>query len=471
MTDRVFRNADATAFGDRRSDRQITGDRQRASRQRAAGTNDTCCLCLRYSCLPARSEALDVSKLQLNISLYPWFRAASDGHAWITVFFLYMSQSLPLDQVIELSAVYYLSVFLLEVPSGYFSDRIGRRRTLLIAATALIASYCCFIFGAGFGWFAAGQFLLAMGIAMQSGTDTAFHYDSLKALGRDSEYAEREAKAEQWGMVMLAIATLSGGILGLIDLRLAYVFSLFSATVMVLLAWRFVEPVHADESNAIPQSFARVVWDCCLRLRDPVLGWVFAVVIVLYAMAHIVYEFYQPYITVLQLPLLEASAYAPLISGVVISVSMFGGAIGARASMAWQMKLGLTGVLAVAMLLQLGIVAAMAVAVSPAVLALVCLRNFPMSLVHAPVRAAIAPRIERRQRATYLSIQGLAERLFFALLLLLLASGLQRGAPIAESTLMSILTVTLGIGLASAIVLFACSGRIRRALSGEPTGD
>ena len=51
--------------------------------------------------------------LARNVQLYPWFRAASDGHAWITVFFLYMSQSLPLDQVIELSAVYYLSVFLL----------------------------------------------------------------------------------------------------------------------------------------------------------------------------------------------------------------------------------------------------------------------------------------------------------------------------------------------------------------------
>ena len=62
-----------------------------------------------------------------NVRLYPWFRAASDGHAWITVFFLYMSQTLPLEQVISLSAVYYLSVFVLEVPSGYFSDRIGRR--------------------------------------------------------------------------------------------------------------------------------------------------------------------------------------------------------------------------------------------------------------------------------------------------------------------------------------------------------
>ena len=104
------------------------------------------------------------------------------------------------------------------------------------------------------------------------------------------------------------------------------------------------------------------------------------------------------------------------------------------------------GVLAVAMLLQLGIVAAMAFAASPAVLALVCLRNFPMALVHAPVRAAIAPRIERRQRATYLSLQGLAERLFFALLLLLLASELEPGAPIATATLTSILTSTVAIG-------------------------
>ena len=409
-----------------------------------------------------------MSTLQRNVVLYPWFRAASDGHAWITVFFLYMSQSLPLDQVIELSAVYYLSVFLLEVPSGYFSDRIGRRRTLLIAAAALISSYCCFIVGAGYWWFAAGQFLLAMGIAMQSGTDTAFHYDSLKALGREAEYASREAKAEQWGLIMLAIATLSGGVLGLLDLRLAYVFSLLSATVMAFLVWRMVEPQHADESTAIPQSFSRVVWDCCLRLRDPVLGWVFLVVILLYAMAHIVYEFYQPYITLMQFPLLEASDYAPLISGIVISISMFGGAIGARASIAWQAKLGLVGVLAVAMLIQLGIVAAMAIAVSPMVLALVCLRNFPMSLVHAPVRAAIAPRIERRQRATYLSLQGLAERLFFALLLLMLARGLDPGAPIAEFTLTSILKATLWLGVVIAVVLFACAGRIRHALSESP---
>ena len=380
------------------------------------------------------------------------------------MFFLYMSQSLPLDQVIELSAIYYLCVFFLEVPSGYFSDRIGRRTTLLLAASALIGSYCCFIIGGDFWWFAAGQFLLATGIAMQSGTDTAFLYDSLKTLGRESEYAQREAGAEQWGMIMLAIATLSGGALGLIDLRLAYVFSLCSAITMGILAWRFAEPVHAPATVSLPQSFVSVVLSCLARLRDPVLGWIFAIVIVLYAMAHIVYELYQPYISLLQLPLLEASAYAPLISGVVISISMFGGALGARVSVALQGRLGLIGILALAMFVQLGIVAAMAVAISPLILMLVSARNFPMSLVVAPVRSAIAPRITREQRATYLSLQGLAERLFFALLLLGLASGIEQGVPVDEPTLLRILSSTLWIGVATALLIFLFSAQVGKRL-------
>jgi len=380
-----------------------------------------------------------------------------------------MSRQLALEQVIQLSAVYYLSVFVLEVPSGYFSDRIGRRSTLLIAAAALIGAYSCFIVGGGFAWFAAGQFLLAAGIAMQSGTDTAFHFDSLKTLQRDGEYAEREARAEQWGMTMLALATLAGGALGLLDLRLAYVFSLASAIVMALLVWRFSEPGHARESQLLPQSFVAVLRSCLARLRDPLLGWIFLVVILLYALAHIVFEFYQPYIVLLRLPMFGNDGQAPLLSGLVISVSMFGGALGARASIFCQSRLGLVGVLAVAMLIQLGIVAAMAVAISPLVLALVCLRNFPMALVHAPVRAAIAPRISREQRATYLSLQGLSERLCFALLLLWLAAGLERGAAIAAPTLQGILGSTLWLGLGIGGVLFLAAPRIRRLLLRDET--
>jgi len=62
----------------------------------------------------------------------------------------------------------------------------------------------------------------------------------------------------------------------------------------------------------------------------------------------------------------------------------------------------------------------------------------------------------------------LAERFFFAVLLLLLASGLDKGAQIEESTLATILTSTLWIGVASAVLLFLFAGRIRRVLASNP---
>ena len=409
--------------------------------------------------------------LERNVRLYPWFRMASDSFAWIAVFFLYMSQSLPLDQVIQLSAIYYLSVFIVEVPSGYFSDRFGRRNTLLLATAALILSYACFLVGGAFAWFAAGQFFLATGIAMQSGTDTAFHYDSLKSLQREGEYAEREAHAEQWGLIMTAVATLAGGALGLIDLRLAYVYSLGGAMVMGFLVWRFAEPVHASECAVPTRGFLRVLGDCLGRLRDPVLGWVFGVAITLYALAHIVYEFYQPYISLLQMPAFDAGEYASLLSGIVIGLSMFGGAIGARLSIGWQLRFGLIGVIGLASLLQLTLVAAMAVVFHPLVLLLVFARNFPMALIHAPVMAAIAPRVERGQRATYLSIQSLSERLVFALLLFWLASDLEPGVAAGETTLSGILSSTMVLGLIALSLLFIGSGKLRRALARRPVSN
>ncbi len=407
------------------------------------------------------------SDLQLNVRLYPWFRMAGEGHAWIPVFFLYMSQTLSLDRIILLSSVYYLSVFLLEVPSGYFSDRVGRRATLLLAAGSFALAAVCFLIGGHFAWFAAGQFFLAGGFAMQSGTDTALLYDSLKGLGREAEYANREASAEQWGLIMLAVATFAGGALGMIDLRLAYLYTLVSALVTLALVWRFAEPRHADEASGVPDGFLPVVWSCLLKLRDRLLGWLFLVVILLYALAHFVFEFYQPYISLLDLSLFAALESAPLVSGIVISISMFGGALGARASIPWEARFGLVGLIVIAILIQLGIIGAMASVLSPLILVFIFARNFPMALVHAPVRAAIAPRVERAQRATYLSLQGLSDRLVFALLLLGLASGLQPGAPVDEPTLHGILSTMFWIGLAASVLLFLFVRSIaRRARDG-----
>ena len=90
------------------------------------------------------------------------------------------------------------------------------------------------------------------------------------------------------------------------------------------------------------------------------------------------------------------------------------------------------------------------------------------ALVIAPVRSAIAPRISREQRATYLSLQGLSERLLFAVLLLGLASGIEQGAPVDAPTLLSILGATVWLGVVAALLIFLFFPRIRQLLKNDP---
>lgn len=71
-----------------------------------------------------------------NARLYPWYAGLFNAHFWMPVFFLYFLRYMPLVDVLRLEAVYYLGVVLLEVPSGYFSDRFGRKLTLLISNAA-----------------------------------------------------------------------------------------------------------------------------------------------------------------------------------------------------------------------------------------------------------------------------------------------------------------------------------------------
>ncbi|NIM72336.1 MAG: MFS transporter, partial [Gammaproteobacteria bacterium] len=76
---------------------------------------------------------------------------------------------------------------MLEVPSGYFSDRVGRRPTLILSAAGWAGGSIIFCTTSSFAPFLLAQFLYAFGMAMKSGSDTSLLYESLRALGRGDE--------------------------------------------------------------------------------------------------------------------------------------------------------------------------------------------------------------------------------------------------------------------------------------------
>ena len=360
---------------------------------------------------------MNEAALSRNLKLYPWYQASAGFLPWLPVFFLFFFQYLSLSAALQLSAVYYLAVFLLEVPSGYFSDRFGRRLTLILSSCFAVTAYLLFIFAEQFIWLAAAQFLLAGYFSLKSGSDNALLFDTLKTLGRDEEYAQHEAIATRSSMLALAAAAITGGVTGIINLTIPYVLSLFGALASALICIQFYEP--PQDKAAAP--FIRQLQVCFKRLQNPQLLWLFLFFVFGYALQHVPAEFNQPYLKLLNITLFSDTDASALISGIMVAISMLAGAWGASISMPLMKRHGLENALIMGMALMAIIIFGMASVLHPAVIALVLLRNFPMAFCEPPLLAAIAPHIESHYRATYLSLQSLAGRLGFATLLFFLS--------------------------------------------------
>ena len=356
------------------------------------------------------------SGLTRSVRLYPIYAPLTQAYFWLPVFFLYFNQHMPIEQVLRLEAIYYVAVVILEVPSGYLSDTLGRRLTLLISAVSAIFAYALFFSGGSFGVFALAQIGLAASMAFRSGTDTSFHYDLLKCLGREDAYPQREARITRNVFIASAGAALLGGLGSIYALRVAYGFSFLTACVAFVLVLLFAEPDRESSSARQASGFFLQIRACLAYLSQPVLGWLMLFSVFMTVVNHIPYEFYQPYIQ-----LLGAQASTPLLTGLHTALTMGIAAWFAKQSIRLRDHFGTRSALMLSAGVQVVLISLMGFFFHPVVALLLAFRSVPRALMIAPLNAATVPRLQQHHRATYLSIQSLIGRLSFSLCLALLA--------------------------------------------------
>ena len=391
-----------------------------------------------------------------NARLYPLYTAAARFHCSAAVFYLFLSEHLTLERLLQLEAIYYVAYVLLEVPSGYFSDRVGRRVTLLVSATATALGFACYAVGSGFAIFAVGQALIAVGWTFRSGTDTTLHYDSLAASGLSREYAQREAIAQRNALAAAAGAALVGGVVGAFWLRGAYVVTAIVSLVPIALVFSMREvPRGVDDSVALP--FAQQLALCASFMRRGALAWLFGFYVVMYAIEHVPYMFIQPYLSTL----LGDAQGTPLAIGVHTGIAALLASVGAARSVRLRDRLGARTTLLLAMALQTALIGLMAALVHPLIAVLLLARNLAPEVSTVLLNTEITPRIPRGQRATYLSLQGLVGRLLFSGLLLSLSAAAGGSDPKNPAVIGTMLAVCLGFAATGLVALLAT----RRALA------
>jgi predicted MFS family arabinose efflux permease len=345
-----------------------------------------------------------------NARIYPWYQAGRHGLFWLPVFFLYFSDVLPLERVLQLEAVYYLAVVLLEVPSGYASDALGRKPTLLVGAFAASIAGLVFATTSSFGAFVVGQILLAAAMAFNSGTDSSLLYDSLVAEGREAEQGYHEGVGQSWGFASMGAASLVGGVLAGVDHRLAYVLSAVAGMLTLVAVSRFTEPPRSVRARAPVAQVAAIV----RQLRDPLSAWILAWVVAVTVFAHIPYEFVQPWLGFLLGS--DSSGYeaTPLAAGLAAAIAMWLGALAARTSTPIASRIGTRATLLLGTCLTGVVIASMGAAISWIIVPIVLLRSVPQALARPAMNAALHPRLSSDIRATWLSVQSLAGRLAFS---------------------------------------------------------
>jgi len=100
-----------------------------------------------------------------------------------------------------------------EVPSGIASDRLGRKKTLIVAASARLVAWLLIGLSSSTVGFLCGFFFLGTAVAFESGTDSAFLFDTLRERNESYRYGNLEARSYQLGLFSMGCANLLGGFL------------------------------------------------------------------------------------------------------------------------------------------------------------------------------------------------------------------------------------------------------------------
>lgn len=153
--------------------------------------------------------------LDRNIRLFYGLGLAREFTPLLAVWVVYLTdfRHLTLTQVGVMEGLFWAVKLALEVPSGAFADRFGRRATFLMCIGLEATGTAMFALAGDFTLLVASYVIWSAGLAFRSGNDEAYLFDSLSAGGREPEYSDRIGVYLALGTVSLLAGGLAGGVL------------------------------------------------------------------------------------------------------------------------------------------------------------------------------------------------------------------------------------------------------------------
>ncbi len=188
------------------------------------------------------------------------------------VVLFFQDNGLSIKEVFILQSIYSLSIVLLEIPSGYFADVIGRKNTIIAGAILGFLGFSTYSISHGFIGFMIAEIILGFGQSMISGADSALLYDTLLDNNKQDDYLKHEGRMTSAGNFAEATAGILGGLLAALSLRYPYYGQTLIAFIAIPAAITLIEP--KTNQHRIDISWKQIVGVVRYSLIDNVeLRW------------------------------------------------------------------------------------------------------------------------------------------------------------------------------------------------------
>lgn len=178
-----------------------------------------------------------------NIQLLKWFNFFTDFRLYAPfaiIYFVQVSGSYALGM--SIFSIVFISSAIFEIPTGIFSDYIGRKKTMILGALFAVIFSIFYAIGGLYIFLAVGALFEGLSKSFYSGTNDAFLYDTLAENKDESMFDKFLGETVSYFQFALAISSILGGFLAEWSFSLIMWISVVSQIVCLILAIQFIEP-------------------------------------------------------------------------------------------------------------------------------------------------------------------------------------------------------------------------------------
>jgi MFS family permease len=227
---------------------------------------------------------------------YYLYRATTSRGFIIPVWILFLrSRGLSFTQIGLLEAIFFATITVSEIPTGYVGDWIGRRNSLICSSILVAVSFVGFGFAHSFAAFIVPYLVWGIGDAFQSGSSDAWLYDMLTDRLSADDFTRIHGRGTTVYLLVVATTAILGGFFGSIDLYYPIVATIGVLVVNILILLGLPKnPQYSSENERETVPVSQALSTMRIELTQSTLRSFVLYVALLFAVITAVTVFIQP---------------------------------------------------------------------------------------------------------------------------------------------------------------------------------